>query len=183
MPFSSRCLLLLALTATGAARGADLLLPPVSGQLSGKFQPLQLPNAPELSWTLVLASPGGDRRTGELVAEGPGTRLRVQLDLDAAGNGTWRIVEGRVELKAWLNGQLTAGRAEVAGQGTWRDGDVNGDITAQLREVDLGELARFADHEQAYVRSAEGRVEGVVGVRLRHGAVSAGESRLALPAG
>lgn len=184
MRFLRCCLLLLpALTGPGVARGAELLLPPVSGQIGGKFQPLQLAGAPELSWSVTLTVPSADRRTGELAADGAGTRLRVRFDLDAAGNGTWRIVEGRIELKAWLNGQLTAGTAELAGQGTVQNGEIGGDLTAQLRNVDLGELARFADHEQAYVRSAEGRVEGLVGVRIRAGAVSAGESRLALPAG
>ncbi len=176
-------LLLLALTGISAASGADLLLPPVAGEISGKFQPLQLPGAPELTWKLVLASPGEGSRSGELVAEGAGTRLRVRLELDASGNGTWRLVEGRVELKAWLNGQLTAGSTELAGQGTLRDGRIDGEVTAQLHDVDLGELARFADNEKAYVRAAEGRVEGRVGVRIRNGAVSAGESRLMLPAG
>ena len=165
------------------SRAAELKLPPISGQLAGDFQPRQLAGAPGLHWVLTLDSAGENRRTATLAADGPGAHLRVELQLDGAGEGTWRVVEGRVELKPWLGGQLTAGTVEVAGEGRWQGGLPTGDLTLTLREVDLGELMRLADAEHAYVRTAAGRVEGTVGVRLREGVASAGKSMLRVPPG
>jgi hypothetical protein len=167
----------------GGLFAAELKVPPINGQLTGDFQPFQLPGAPALHWTLTLESRAENERTGLLVAEGPGTHLRLEMLLDAAGEGTWHVTEGRVELKPWLNGQLTAGTVEVTGQGRWAGGALSGDLALRLKDVDLGELLRFADADHTYVQSAEGRVEGTVGLRLRGGAVSAGESALSLPAG
>ncbi len=165
------------------AGAAEFRLPPISGRLSGHFTPLQLAGAPELIWSLTLESRAENERAGVLLADAPGTHLRVEVQLDAAGEGTWRVTEGRVELKPWLNGQLTRGSVGVTGAGRWQGSRLSGDLTLTLQQVELGELLRFADAEHTYVRTAEGRVEGTLGLRLRDGAASAGDSALTLPPG
>jgi len=172
-----------AVVGTAGLGAAEPRIPPISGRLEGDFQPLQLAGAPALHWTLELASRSENERAGVLVADAPGTHLRVELNVDAAGEGTWRVVEGRIELKPWLNGLVAAGVATVSGGGRLDGGKFSGDVQVRLAEVDLGELIHFADADHAYVRSAEGRVEGTVTVRLRAGVVSAGEGELRLPAG
>lgn len=192
VPIAPRFRRRLALAALGCAvawagaaamSAAAAKIPPINGQLAGNFQPLQLAGAPEVHWNLAVESRGDNDRSAVFVAAGPGTHLRAEARLDAAGNGTWRLVEGKVELKPWLNGQITFGTADLSGGGTVQDGALSGELTLHLENVDLGEFIRFADPEQAYVRKAEGRVHGTIGVRFKNGAISAGPSGLALAPG
>jgi len=127
-------------------------------------------------WGLVRKPPGW-------WPAGRRTEAEVELQLDSAGNGTWRVVAARTALKTWFNGQFTTGTAAVTGEGHWRDGKVEGALLFKLRNVDLGELLRFADAEKKYVRTAEGRVEGQVTVRLASGTLDQFEATLGLVPG
>ncbi|MDB6128439.1 MAG: hypothetical protein JWM35_2335 [Verrucomicrobia bacterium] len=165
------------------ARPAGLQLPPIHGELSGDFKSLQLAGAPQIHWSLTIET--GDEHAHRAIfkADGPGTHLVAAVQLDETGEGSWRISEGQVELKSWFAGQFTSGRADVSGEGRWQDNALSGDITLKLRDVNLGELAKFADPDKTYVRTATGKIEGIIRARIRNGAISAGDSALRLPTG
>jgi hypothetical protein len=171
------------LLAAAVAHGAGPVLPPLAGELSGDFTPLQLAGAPTVHWTLTLRPEPGGIRVVQLTLDGPGTHLRGDARLDAAGYGSWRVTESEVDLKPWLGGQLAAGSAAVVAEGTVQAGGVSGDFNLRVRNLDLGELLRVADAEKKHFQSAQGRVEGTVQVHLRDGVWSRGEIALAIPAG
>jgi hypothetical protein len=171
------------LLAAATVSGAELRLPPLTGELAGDFTPLKLAGAPTLHWTLNLTAAPGDIRVAQLGLDGPGTHLRGEARLDAAGEGTWRVTEGGIEFKPWLGGQLATGATAVVGEGTWRGGALTGEITLRMRDLDLGELLHIADADKKHFQWARGRVEGVVRVRLRDGKFSRGEIALTIPAG
>ncbi|MDB6170095.1 MAG: hypothetical protein JWM88_2959 [Verrucomicrobia bacterium] len=176
--------ILLGARGSGAGPAArNVFVPPLTGELSGNFQPLQLAGAPELHWKIAFELPAAEQRRAVFTAEGPGTRLRVELQLDAAGTGAWRLLEGRLELGPWLGGRISSGRAELSGEGRIEGLALTGELVLKLHDVDLGELLALADPEKAYVRTASGRVQGTVGVRLRANAFGAGDSRLSLVPG
>lgn len=175
--------LVMGLVSPRAARAAGPIIPPFAGELAGEFQPMAVPGAPFLHWKLTLTTRPDDVRLGKILADGPGTRMQVALELDAAGDGTWRVVEARVELKPWLNGQFTKGFAMLSGGGTIKEGALAGEVTLRLQDIDLGELMIFADPEHAYVQRAEGRAEGTIVVRFNGSEVTPGPCLLTLPAG
>jgi hypothetical protein len=148
------------------APAGDWLLPPIAGELAGEFQARAVPGAPSLHWTLALRNAALASHTGQLAVTGPGTTAHAEFALDAAGNGTWRLVDGQVSLQPWLNGQFSAGEVTVSGVGTLQGGTFVGTLNVELRDVDLGELAALADATHQYVRTAKGRVEGRVVIRL-----------------
>ena len=157
--------------------------PALEGELSGDFAPLAIAGAPKLHWTLTLETPSPERRTARLIVDGLETQARIELQLEAENKSTWRLTEGQTALKLWLNGQLTAGEITVAGEGAWDEEGIEGRLTLDVRGADLGELLRFADAEQKYVQTAEGRVEGRVLVRLKAGAPEQFEVALGLAPG
>ena len=184
----SVCERVLAITALGlgAALGAsamELNLPPIHGELNGDFKALQLVGAPQIHWVFTLEANSDRAHRATLKADGTGTRVVAAVQLDETGEGSWRITEGRIEFKSWLNGQFTAGSAEVSGEGRWQARALSGDFTLKVRDVNLSELAAFADPEKTYVRTANGKVEGIIRVRVRAGALSGGDSALRLPPG
>jgi hypothetical protein len=186
MPFSFRRFLAVALTASGLANGRaaeELRLPPIAGELSGDFTLLLVAGAPKLHWTLALSAPSSVLRTAQLTVDGDATHARIDLELDASGNGRWRLRDGHARLKSWGGGQLTEGDASVQGEGTLRAGKFDGKLALELREVDLGELLRFADADKKYVQSAEGRISGRVDVTLKDGAPQRFEASLGLDGG
>jgi hypothetical protein len=136
----------------GATRAAEFSLPPVSGELSGDYTPLNLPGAPTLHWQLGVALDKGDTRALTLLAEGSGTTLRLALELTDLASGTWRIEEGKAEIAPWLAavlprfgsefvGASAAGRVEAKGEGTWQDGQPAGRATIMLRDGRLDDPA------------------------------------------
>ena len=156
----------LALVGARIAGAGDPLFPPLTGHLEGDVTPLAVPGAPQVHWSVDLQKGGPGLRTGELVVTGPDTLARVAVELNAAGEGTWRLADGRISLKPWLNGKFTTGAITVTGEGTLQGAELAGMVTLTLRDVDLGELVLLADAEHKYVRSAKGRVEGRVRLRL-----------------
>ena len=162
---------------------AEWRLPPLTGQLAGEFTPVKLAGAPTLHWTLALENPAPAARVASLTADGTDTHVRAEVQMDAGGDGTWRLTEGRVGLKSWLGGQLTAGDVGATGEGTLLAGAMAGGLTLRLSGVDLGELLRFADADKKYFRAAEGRVAGTIRVTFAGGTFALGECTLALADG
>ncbi len=76
-------------------------LPPLDGEFTGEFRPLTIPDAPSLNWKVVLRALPTGIRAVDLTLDGPGTRFHAELRLDAAGNGTWRMGEAEVDLTVW----------------------------------------------------------------------------------
>jgi hypothetical protein len=144
----------------------EWVLPPIAGDLAGEFKALAVPGAPSLHWTLQLQHAAPPAHTGQLAVTGPGTTAHAEFALDATGHGTWRLADGSVSLKSWLAGQFSTGEATVTGAGTLEGGALVGTLNVELRDVDLGELVNFADAAHQYVRTATGRVEGRLVIRL-----------------
>lgn len=142
-----RPLLLLLLWLVGSVLPAAEapVLPPLDGELSGRFAATLLGGAPELEWKLQLRSANPfERRIGFEVA-GPGLQVRGAAVLDPAGEGTWEISAARIDLGEWfgwlaphagpaLSGVTMAGSLEATGQGTWRGGRLGGKAVLSLRE-------------------------------------------------
>ena len=158
-------------------------LPPVTGELAGDFTLSAPAGAPKLHWTFAVESAAGGARAVRLALDGSGTRLRAEASLDAADTGDWRVTEGTVELKPWLSGQLAAGTATFTGAGSLRAGQLAGEFDLKVRDLELGELLRFADADQKYFQSASGRVEGVLRLGWRDGRLVLGDSALATAPG
>ena len=157
-----------------------MLLPPLTGHLAGNLTLTAVPGAPRIHWDLELSNSTPEIRTGQLAVVGPETAAHADVTLDAAGDGTWRLRNGRLALKPWLNGQFSTGEVTLMGEGTVQQGVVAGEVTLELRDVDLGELVKFADAAHKYVRTAKGRVQGRVRVRLSAAPLSfAGDLTLA----
>jgi hypothetical protein len=170
------------------ARAADpsppaLLVPAISGELGGDFQMLSIAGAPALHWKFSAEHAEGNRRTATFTADGDGTKVVLSIETDEAGHATWRVADSRIALKNWLGGQLIHGSARVAGQGTMSAAGISGDLTVELTDADLGEIAAFADAEKKYVRTASGKVGGTIGIRWRAGKIHAGDSQLGLAKG
>lgn len=170
------------LPASGAI-AAGLILPPVAGELAGDFTPLKVAGAPTVHWTIKLENPAPSERVAEVTADGAGVHVRAEAKLDPAGNGTWRLTEGRVDLQPWLGVPLTRGEIAVTGTGTLRDGAITADLALRLRGVDLGELLQFADAERKYFVSASGRAEGTIQISWSGGAIVMGPAALTLAPG
>lgn len=136
--------------------------------------------APALTWRLELARGGAM----ELVVTGGQSETRARLTTGDDGEVAWEITRGRVALAEWTRGVLSRGEGELSGSGTQRHGHFVGTLSLVVRGVDLAELVRFADPKEERVRAAEGRVEGVVGLRFNDdGTVGLGDSELHLAPG
>src|SRR3954447_10266000 len=82
---------------------AEFKLPPISGELTGKFLAHRLPGAPEVTWKLKIAPTQGARRHVDAQLTASGARLQLIADVDAAtGEGTWEIGESELDAAAWL---------------------------------------------------------------------------------
>ncbi len=170
----------LGVLATAPAGAGSPLLPPLTGQLSGNFTLPAVPGAPPIQWTLELENTSPEMRSGQLSLTAPETVGQAEVALDATGDGIWRLREGRLALKPWLNGQFSRGEVTLTGEGTVQQGVVAGEVVVVLRDVELGELVNYADATHKYVRTAKGRVEGRVRVRLSAAPLSFdGDLRLA----
>ena len=169
------------MAAAAASWGGGMFLPPLTGHLAGNFSLTAVPGAPPIHWDLKLSNSTPEIRSGQLALTGPDTAAHADIALDAAGDGTWRLRDGRLALKPWLNGQFSTGEVTLTGEGTVQQGVLAGEVTLELRDLDLGELVDFADAAHKYVRTAKGRVEGRVRVRLSAAPLSfVGDLRLAM---
>lgn len=120
-------------------------LPPLDGEFTGEFRPLTIPDAPSLSWKVVLQALPTGIRAVDLTLDGPGTRFHAELRLDASGNGTWRIGVADVDLTVWsasaagfLGEEFAAATASgllrVEGEGAIRNGALAGRARLVLKD-------------------------------------------------
>lgn len=136
---------LLAICCLGSAARADWpRLPPIEGELAGKFLSPGLPSAPPVDWKLTVRLGDKGRRHAELAADATGARVDVRADVDAAtGDGTWRIEVGELDAAVWfpavaakLGDVLAAGelsgKISVTGEGTLRAGAPSGAVVLTL---------------------------------------------------
>lgn len=117
------------------ASGAELKLPPVSGEISGRLVLPAQAGVPPWDWKLHIDPDGAQRRRAELTVAAAGARLRVEANVDlAGGEGTWKILEGDVDPAAWFaiiaprvmsgaSGIKVDGRVVLSGGGTLVHGD------------------------------------------------------------
>jgi hypothetical protein len=121
------------------------LLPPLDGELSGRFTATLLGGAPELEWKLQVRSARAFERQIAFQVSGPGLRVRGNAVLDPAGAGTWEVSTAQIDLGEWfgwlapqaspaLAGVTMTGNLELSGQGTWQGGRLGGKATLSLRE-------------------------------------------------
>ncbi len=136
----------------GALPAAEWRLPPVDGELSGDFALLKMPGAPKLHWQIGAQRVEEGLRAFTLALDGPGARVRASAQLDAAGNGTWRITEAQVDLGPWLPALAPylpapladlslAGTLSVTGEATWRAGQLGGACRLTLRDARVDDPA------------------------------------------
>lgn len=127
------------------------LLPLLTGNLQGV---VTLIEGRPLSWRLSWLQTTGDLKKGEVVVSGDGTELKIALEFKTGtGRMSWRVMQGRVDLGAWLailatrpdlaavlEGAKATGALEITGEGEvnasgptgklileWRDGAARND--------------------------------------------------------
>ena len=113
-------------------------LPPIDGELAGKFSATAIPGAPPLDWKLRVRATGAGRRSAELSVAASGARLRAEADFDGVtGNGSWKIIESELEAAVWfsvlapqfgssLNGISAEGKMILSGNGVLQNGRPSG---------------------------------------------------------
>jgi hypothetical protein len=130
-----------------------------------------------LTWNLAWSPAEGVTRRGEIAVTGPDVALRVALDFDAAENRlSWRVTEGRVDLAAWLPalatkpelaemlaGLTATGALVVAGEGTVKDDDVAGELSATWTDGTLRNAEQDWALEGVSVRAGGDVAELVAG--------------------
>ncbi len=153
--FSPRILALLAALAVGhvRARAAELLLPPVAGELGGVLTKFALPGAPELRWKISAKNAGEGMMDYLMSMNTEGSRLSVSARLGSNGSGTWRIEESRVEVGRWLAvlappfapalaGMVAEGALTITGGGNLRQGKPDGKIRVEWANGVLRDTAQ-----------------------------------------
>jgi hypothetical protein len=121
---------------------AEFKLPPLTGELSGKFTLFELPGAPVVQWKLRIEGGPDGARHGDVELVGPGTQVHAKLDLTSSnGSGKWEIVESRLDAATWFaflspsfqsatQDLKVTGRFNLSGSGSVKDGKLLG--AAQL---------------------------------------------------
>ena len=155
MPPLRRCCPWLAALALGvAARAAEPMLPPLSGELAGEVTPLMIPGLPPLRWEAKLRQGATvAERIVELSGKGEGIRARLELRLTALGEGTWRLVESEIDAAQWFArlapkffptlGHLSvAGTLALTGEGTLHEGKIAGRAQLELQNGSVQDAAK-----------------------------------------
>jgi hypothetical protein len=121
----------------------------LTGGLKGVYTPVE---GRPLAWSLAWSPAEGTQRRGEVLVTGPDLALRVALNFDAAENQlSWRVVEGRVDLAAWLpalatrpelaemlKGMAATGALVIAGEGAVKDDVITGAMSVSWEDGTLG---------------------------------------------
>lgn len=152
-PAVTRTLRRLALAA-GAGWGGLALpaaeWPPLTGQLSGEFTALKIPEAPPLRWKIELPDAAAAKLSARIEVDGPGTSWRGTIRRDETGGVSWSTEEMHVDLAVWSGalvgrlgtefaGAVTAGALQASGSGTWQGEVLTGRGEVRVREgrIDL----------------------------------------------
>jgi hypothetical protein len=119
-------------------------VPPLDGELKGEVNVPVLDGTPKLSWKLTVRAGKPRARNVDFEIEGEGLRLRGEARLDPAGEGTWRVANGEINVGQWFRvvplfapaiaGASAGGNLNFTAEGTWRDGAVGGKAVISVRE-------------------------------------------------
>lgn len=119
-------------------------LPPLDGELAGEVSVPVLEGTPKLIWKLIVRTGKPRERTVDFVIDGDGLHLRGDARLDPAGEGTWRIPEGEINVGQWFRvaplfvpaiaGASASGNLKFTAEGTWREGSLGGKTVISVRE-------------------------------------------------
>lgn len=175
------------LTTAGASGGGLAELAPwlvrFSGGLKGVYTPVE---GRPLAWNLAWSPDEGANRHGEITVTGADMALRVALSFDATDNRlSWRVVDGRVDLAAWLpalatrpelsdalKGMTATGSLVITGEGTVKDDVVGGALNVAWTDGTLKNAEQEWTLEGVSIRAggdvaelAKGRVPVEVNVR------------------
>lgn len=139
--------LALGLAMASSLPAAGIEVPPITGELSGEFRPLILPDAPPLAWKLALrAGASTAERQADFTVEGPGLRATGEVRLTKPTEGTWRLTGGEVDLERWFTvlaakyfpdfvGLSVTGKMVVSGDGILSAGQPMGRIAFELKDA------------------------------------------------
>ena len=120
-----------------------------TGGLKGVYTPVE---GRPLAWSVAWSQSEGAERSGEVTVTGPDMALRVALNFNAADNRLrWRVIEGRVDLAAWLpalatrpelaevlQGMAATGALVITGEGAVKGEEVTGALSAAWVDGTLG---------------------------------------------
>lgn len=123
------------------------LLTLLTGELQGIFTAVE---GRPLAWRLVLSSEGTVRK-GEMAVTGADCVLRIALEFEPATDRLrWQVIEGRMDLAAWvpalgtrpelasmLTGLSATGIVTITGEGTWSGDVATGGLRAELNDGTL----------------------------------------------
>lgn len=121
--------------------------PTLQAEMTGRVALRVLPGAPPLEWRVQLRpSVGGIAPVGATFAA-PGLAVEAEVTFPAANRpGTWRVVNGAVNLAEWARPALTmagtgfppdldvVGTVLLGGSGTWQGAEFDGMLTVALRK-------------------------------------------------
>jgi len=136
-------------------------IPPIDGALSGELR--RNDETAPLRWSIRLQAMPGGGRNGLASAEGPGANLQAEVQVDASGDGVWRMPAGDVDLGRWFGAVAAlapavtadlsvAGSVTVSGEGAVRRGVIGGHVTLTVRNGRLDDSAHKLHLEGVAVR-------------------------------
>jgi hypothetical protein len=96
-------------------------LPPVDGEISGEFAFRPEAGGPAMRWSVSVRTDASRQRRAQFKMEGEGMNVSGEALVDAAGDGTWRLTAGEIELGRWfalVAAQLDPEYTDMTCQGT-----------------------------------------------------------------
>ena len=152
-----RCAAALGFVLACCAGAADAWkIPALDGELSGELA--RITDSTPLRWSVGMTSPPGGGRHGAMKADGPGARVHAEAQLDAAGDGRWRMLAGELDLGRWFGALRSfapdsvadlsiAGTLTLSGEGPVRRGALGGRAMLVLRDGRLDDPAHHLQLE------------------------------------
>lgn len=151
-----RVLLVSLILLCGGARAVATEWPQLSGGLSGDFRMRALSGAPPIQWQLETTDSGQRENRLSFRAHTNGLAMRVVVVLPRDGSvGRWEILDGRLDVSQWwtylaksgylkgMPGDLKlTGEVLLAGQGTLKGAQPEGEITFTLADGSIGSIVR-----------------------------------------
>ncbi len=146
--------LLLACFVAGIARAEWPRLPPIEGELSGKFASPALPECPPVEWRITLKPTDATHRQAELTLTAPGLKLSATAQVEnATGDGSWKIESADIEVARWwkllapqlgpmADGLSAEGTIQLKGGGAMRAGQPTGELICVLTNGKLQHTAQ-----------------------------------------
>ncbi len=148
-----RLLITLFIGAGFCAMAGAMGLPPVSGELAGELRVRALSGAPPIAWRAQVRPADGRVLQLEVTLTAPGFALRAEAAQPADGApGTWRVVEGSLDLAAWQSAGAAAagvtlpadftvtGIVQLSGRGALAEMVPTGTLVATLADGRAGSV-------------------------------------------